>query len=63
MQTVQATIYREVSINLSKDAYKTKTTEADQHFRFPGRNFNRHAKFILIQQLNSTELDKRVTNI
>ena len=35
--------------------------EADQHFRLPGRNFNRHTKFTLIKQLNNTELDKELT--
>ena len=46
--------------NHRKDVYKSNTPEADQHFRLPGHNFNRHAKFILIEQLNNTELDKEL---
>ena len=30
--------------NHGKDVYKTNTPEADQHFRLPGHNFNRHTK-------------------
>ena len=48
------------SNNHRKGACKTKTTEADQHFRLPSRDFNRYAKFILIEQLNNTELDKEL---
>ena len=44
--------------NHRKDVYKTNTPKADQHFKLPGHNFNRHAKFKLIEQINSTELDK-----
>ena len=35
--------------------------EADQHFRLPGQNFNRHTKFTLIKQLHNTELDEELT--
>ena len=33
----------------------TSTPEADKHFRLRGHNFNRHAKFTVIKQLNDTE--------
>ena len=36
------------------------TPEADQHFRLSCNNFNRHAKFTLIEQLNNTKLDKEL---
>ena len=32
--------------------------EEDLHFRLPGHDFSRHAKFTLIEQLNNIELDK-----
>ena len=34
---------------------KLYKTEADKHFRLRGHNFNRHAKFTVIEQLNDTE--------
>ena len=40
--------------------YKTNTPEEDQYFRLPGHNFNRHAKFTLLEQLNYTELNKEL---
>ena len=40
--------------------YIKPTQEADQHFRLPGHNFNWHAKFTLLEQLNKTELDKEL---
>ena len=48
------------SNNHRKDVYKTNTPEADQNFRLPGHNFNRHAKFTLIEQFNNAELDKEL---
>ena len=32
----------------------------DQNFKLPGHNFNRHAKFILIEKSNNTELQKDI---
>ena len=46
--------------NHRNDVHKTNTPEVDQHFRLPGHNFNRHAKFTLIEQLNNTEIDKEL---
>ena len=46
--------------NHRKDVYKTNTPEAHQHFRLPGHNFNRHAKFTIIEQLNNADLDKEL---
>ena len=34
--------------------------QADQYSRLPGPNFNRHAKFTQTEQLNNTELDKKL---
>ena len=34
--------------------------EAEQHFRLPDHNLNRHAKCTLIEQLNNTELSKEL---
>ena len=46
--------------NHRNDVHKTNMPEADQHFRLPGHNFNRHAKFTLIEQSNNTEFDKEL---
>ena len=43
------------------DVCKTNMPEADQHFRLPGQNFNRHTKFTLIKQLHNTEFDEELT--
>ena len=32
----------------------------DQHFRLLGHNFNKHAKFTLIEQLNDTNIDQEL---
>ena len=34
--------------------------QADHHFRLPGHNFNKHAKFTLIEQLNDTNIEKEI---
>ena len=46
--------------NHRNDVYKTNTPGADQHFRLPAHNFNRHTKFTLTEQLSNTELDKHL---
>ena len=35
--------------NHRKDVIKRNSLQADQHFRLPGYNFNKHAKFTLIE--------------
>ena len=37
--------------NHRKDVKKWNSLQADQHFRLPGHNFNKHAKLTLIEQL------------
>ena len=46
--------------NHRNDVHKTNTPEADQHFRLSGHNFDRRAKFTVIEQLNNIELDKKL---
>ena len=46
--------------NHRKDANKRSSLQADQHFRLPAHNFNKHAKFTLIEQLNDTNIDKEL---
>ena len=46
--------------NHQKDVNKRNSLQADQHFRLPGHNFNKHAKFRLIEQLNDTNIDKEL---
>ena len=38
--------------------WSKNSLQADQHFQLPGHNFNKHAKFTLIEQLNETNTDK-----
>ena len=46
--------------NHHKDVYEANMPEGDQHFRLPGRNFNRHASFTQIELLNNTDLAKEL---
>ena len=46
--------------NHRKDLNKQNLVQADQHFRLHGHNFNKHAKFTLIEQLNETNIDKEL---
>ena len=46
--------------NHQKDINKQNSLQADQQFRLPGRNFNRHVKLTLIEQLNDTNIDKKL---
>ena len=46
--------------NQQKDVIKQNSLQADQHFRLPGNNFNKHAKFTLIKKLNDTNTDKEL---
>ena len=34
--------------------------QVNQHFRLPGHNFNKHAKFTLIEELSDTRIDKEL---
>ena len=38
--------------NHRKDVNRQNSIQANQYFRLPGHNFNKHAKFTLIEQLN-----------
>ena len=46
--------------NLRKDVYKQNSLQADRHFRLLRHNFNKNAKFTLIEQLNDTNLNKEL---
>ena len=43
-----------------KDVNKQNLPQADHHFQLPGRNFSKHTKFTLIEQLNDTNIDKEL---
>ena len=47
--------------NHQKDVNKLNSLQLDQHFRLLGHNFNKHAKFTLIGQLNDTNIDKELS--
>ena len=44
--------------NHRKDITKKNSIPASNHFDIEGHNFNMYAKFILLEQLNQTNLDK-----
>ena len=46
------------SNNHRKDLTRKGSIPVSNHFDIEGHNFNIHAKFILIEQLNQTNLDK-----
>ena len=46
--------------NHRKNVNKQNSLQADQYFRLPGQNFDKHAKFTLIEQLNDTNKDKEL---
>ena len=46
--------------NHQKDVDKLNSLQADQHFQLPGHNFNKHAEFTIIKQLNDTNIDKEL---
>ena len=61
----QHTSKPEIAFNLRlnnhpKNVNKRNSLQADQHFRLLGHNFNKLAKFILIEQLNYTNIDKEL---
>ena len=52
----------ETTFNLSlnhhwKDVNRHNSLQDDQHFRLPGHKFNKHSQFIIIEQLNETNID------
>ena len=46
--------------NHQKDVNKQNSLRANQHVRLTGHNFNKHAKFTLIEQLNEINIDKEL---
>ena len=46
--------------NHGKDVKKRILLQTDQHFQLHGHNFNEHAKFTLIKQLDDTNIDKEL---
>ena len=46
--------------NHRKDVNKRNSLQANQQFRLPGDNFNKYAKFPLIEQLTDINIDKEL---
>ena len=44
--------------NHRKNVNRQNAPQADQHFKLPNRNFNLHARFTLIEQLDNMRIDK-----
>ena len=45
--------------NHQEDVNKRNSHQVDQRFWLPGHNFDKHAKFTLIEQLNDTKIGKK----
>ena len=41
-----------------KDVNRQNVPQADQYFKLPNHNFNQHARFTLIDQLDNMRIDK-----
>ena len=49
--------------NHRKDVNRQNALLADQHFKLPEHNFNQHAKFTLIEQLDNINRDKELATL
>ena len=49
--------------NHRKDVNRQNAPLIDQHFKLTGHNFNQHAKFILIEQLDNIDTDKDLATL
>ena len=56
----------EFSIRLNnhrKDVNRQNAPQADQEFKLPNHNFDQHARFILIEQLDNMKIDKDLARL
>ena len=44
--------------NYCKNVNRQNAPQVDQDFKLPNHNFNQHARFILIEQLDNMKIDK-----
>ena len=49
--------------NHRKDVNRQNAPRADQHFKLPDHNFNQHARFTLIEQLDNMRIDKDLATL
>ena len=49
--------------NHRKDVNRQNAPRADQHFKLPDHDFNQHARFTLIEQLDNTRIDKDLATL
>ena len=49
--------------NHRKDLNRQNAPQADQDFKLPNRNFNQHARFTLIEQLDNMKIDKDLATL
>ena len=49
--------------NHRKDVNRQNAPQADQHFKLPNQNFNKHARFTLIEQLDNMKIDKDLATV
>ena len=57
---------REFKIRLKnhhKDVNRQNAPQVDQHFKLPYYNFNQHARFTLIEQLDHVNIDKDMATL
>ena len=51
------------SNNHRKDVNRQNALQADQYFKLPNHNFNQHARFTLIEQLDNMRIDKDLATL
>ena len=49
--------------NHRKDVNRKNAPQTDQHFKLPNHNFNKHARFTLIEQIDNMRIDKDLATL
>ena len=49
--------------NNCKDVNRQNAPQADQHSKLPYHNFNQHARFTLVEQLDNVNMDKDLARL
>ena len=49
--------------NHRKDVNRQNAPQADHYFKLPSHNFNQHARFTLIEQLDNMKIDKDLATL
>ena len=49
--------------NYRQEVNRYNTPQADHHFKLPNHNFNQHARFTLIEELDNVNIDKDLATL